>query len=78
VLRSDPEVMKCHVTAWSARFFSEFGATAAILKSGFAIDSLLQRWVRSGQARVLLLVGHVGLFEVEWLLMCPVAGVAWL
>jgi len=43
VLRGDPEVMTCHSTPWAAKYHSELGAVAALLKAGFNIDSLLIR-----------------------------------
>jgi hypothetical protein len=43
LLRSDPEVFKCHPSSAASRYYSEVGASLAILRSGGNIASLMTR-----------------------------------
>ncbi|KAF6262624.1 hypothetical protein COO60DRAFT_600618 [Scenedesmus sp. NREL 46B-D3] len=44
VLLSDFSVVGCYSNAWSAKYYSELGAAAAMFKAGYSIDSLLIRY----------------------------------
>ena len=44
VLEADGRVLKCHNGSDEERWHSELGASAAILRSNFSIDSFLTRY----------------------------------
>lgn len=44
LLASDPGVFKCHASPWDARYHSEAGSVAALLRAGHAVDSLQLRY----------------------------------
>lgn len=44
VLRKDPDVFKCHASPWDSRYFSDSGASLALLHAGLNLDTLLTRY----------------------------------
>ena len=44
ILLSDPGVFACHDDRWDAIYYSELGASAAILRAGFNIDCFMLRY----------------------------------
>jgi hypothetical protein len=43
VLLDDPHVFECHSDRWDAIWYSELGASAAILKAGYNLASFMIR-----------------------------------
>ena len=44
VLLKDDRVFKCHTNRWDTIYYSEIGASAAILDAGFNLDCLMVRY----------------------------------
>lgn len=44
MLLQDPYVFACHRDRWDTIYYSELGASLAILKAGYNIDSLMLRY----------------------------------
>lgn len=44
VLRADPRVFHCHNSRWNTIYYSELGASHAILRAGYTIDSLMTKY----------------------------------
>ena len=44
VLQRAPQVLACHADAWDARFWSDAGASAAVLAAGLGLDCLLAKF----------------------------------
>ncbi len=45
LLLQDHNVTGCHISASAAKYWSELGASLAILRAGYNIGSLMLRWV---------------------------------
>lgn len=44
ILTADADVFKCHESVWDLRYFSDVGASLAVLREGFTLDCLLARY----------------------------------
>lgn len=45
LLVQDGNVLSCYSSPWDAAFYSEVGASAAIISAGYNLDCLMLRWV---------------------------------
>ena len=44
ILTSDPKIFQCHANIWEQKYYADVGASLAILRAGWTLDTLLTRY----------------------------------